>query len=416
MAAAAVLHLVAGRTGAAAIAVIAPAWAIVALLAVPRTCDPPPAWIAGIAAVVRLPLIGCPPLLSDDLYRYLWEGRVLAAGGNPFRDAPSSLPGLDDALLARVNHPGIPSVYPPIALLWFRALDLLGGSVVAAQIATAAVDVGVAVVLAAILRARGRPAAAALLYAVLPLPALESAVSAHLETPAVALLAIGLLASDLGRPGIAALFGGLGGGVKLLPALIVPSFARKSVRDVVIGAAIAVVIVGIATVPVLDAGPALFTAFRNYAAKWSFNGFAFPWASQLVGTAARPVLVALGAGLSVHALVRQRDPAAAWLQIGGAFVLLTPTAHPWYAQWALFPALVLDRRGWVAACGFLPVGYAVLLTFDAASGSWREPSWLWFATWLPAIAALAWEASDNARAATAMNPPATSAVNGTDAK
>lgn len=414
-AASALLHLVAGRTGAAWIAVLTPVWALAVLVAVRRDAQPSIGAIAAAAAAVRLPLVGCPPLLSDDVFRYLWEGRVLAAGGNPFLDAPLALPGLDDALRARVNHPELPSIYPPLALTWFRLLDLLGGSVVVAQLATAAVDVVVAILLAAVLRARGRPTSAALLYAVFPLSALESAVSAHVETPAIALLAAALLASDRDRPRLAGLLAGLGGGVKLLPAVFVPSFARKQPREVILGAAAAALVVALSAIPVLDADSALFTSLRVYAVAWSFNGFVFPWASLVLGSADRPVLVVIGMGIAAYAVVRQRDPAAVWLAIGGAFVLLTPTAHPWYAQWALFPALVLDRRGWIAACGFVPIGYAVLAAFDVTSGSWREPSWLWFATWVPVVLALAWDASDNARPATATNPPATSRMNGSDA-
>jgi hypothetical protein len=85
-----------------------------------------PAVVVALALLVRLPLVGTPPLLSDDLYRYLWEGTVLGAGGDPFATAPAAWPGLDDVLRAHVNHPDVPSVYPPLALVWFRALALAG--------------------------------------------------------------------------------------------------------------------------------------------------------------------------------------------------------------------------------------------------------------------------------------------------
>lgn len=85
-------------------------------------------WALGAVAIAaRAVHWGALPLLSDDVYRYLWEGTLLNAGGNPFLTAPAAVRGLDDALAARVNHPEITAIYPPIAQLGFRLLDAIGG-------------------------------------------------------------------------------------------------------------------------------------------------------------------------------------------------------------------------------------------------------------------------------------------------
>src|SRR5215468_5045364 len=41
--------------------------------------------ILAVAAVMRLVVLFAPPYLSSDIYRYIWDGRVLAAGINPYR-------------------------------------------------------------------------------------------------------------------------------------------------------------------------------------------------------------------------------------------------------------------------------------------------------------------------------------------
>ena len=74
-----------------------------------------------VALGVRLILVGSPLALSDDLYRYLWEGHVVWTGGNPYLHAPDDpvwAGGTLESLRLQVAHGQIPAIYPPLAL-WF---------------------------------------------------------------------------------------------------------------------------------------------------------------------------------------------------------------------------------------------------------------------------------------------------------
>ena len=79
------------------------------------------------ACVVGIALVLAPPLLSDDVYRYLWDGRVTLSGTSPYRYAPDDphLAPLRDALWRRVNNADIPTIYPPAAQLLFAACDAI---------------------------------------------------------------------------------------------------------------------------------------------------------------------------------------------------------------------------------------------------------------------------------------------------
>src|SRR5438876_5057436 len=71
------------------------------------------------AALFRLSILFSPPYLSDDIYRYIWDGRVQAAGINPYRYIPAD-PALahlrDDAIYPRINRRNYArTIYPPIA-------------------------------------------------------------------------------------------------------------------------------------------------------------------------------------------------------------------------------------------------------------------------------------------------------------
>src|ERR1043166_8043737 len=71
------------------------------------------------AVIFRLSIIFAPPYLSDDIYRYIWDGRVQSAGINPYQDVPAneSLAKLrDDRIYPKINRRGYArTIYPPVA-------------------------------------------------------------------------------------------------------------------------------------------------------------------------------------------------------------------------------------------------------------------------------------------------------------
>ena len=68
------------------------------------------------ALLARLVLLGATPTLSDDIYRYRWDGRVQQAGIDPYAYAPNdpALASLRDADFTRINFPHLRTVYPPV--------------------------------------------------------------------------------------------------------------------------------------------------------------------------------------------------------------------------------------------------------------------------------------------------------------
>jgi hypothetical protein len=82
------------------------------------------ALVTVVALALRLCVIARPPELSDDLFRYVWDGRVLAAGVDPLRvrAADTALAALrDTAVHARINHPQLRTIYPPLAEAGLRS-------------------------------------------------------------------------------------------------------------------------------------------------------------------------------------------------------------------------------------------------------------------------------------------------------
>lgn len=386
--------------------------AVVALALAPRRGPPPPSpgiaepGPSGRAAVlaalaVRVPWLLAPAVFSDDVYRYVWEGLVWRGGYNPFALAPAdpALAGLHPegsaalAIWARVNHPELSSIYPPFAQLLFVAVAPAG--VLGWKLLATAADLGTVHRLA---QGGGVNAAsatsvpgdrvgqrAAWLWALLPLTAMESAGSGHLEAVGVYLLVRALTSTGPA----AGVWAWLGAMTKLLPAAaLLPRL--RSARAWAIAGLASLVAFG----PILAAGPHLAAGFDAYRARWSFNGSAYPLLAELVGPdPARLGLQAAGAAIVAAAIWRWRDEPAdrvvarLALLVTSTFVLLSPTVHPWYVLWPLAVALAVEPEGpdltalWTLAAVLVPLAYRVLGTLH--DGSWTETASTRWAIWLP---------------------------------
>jgi alpha-1,6-mannosyltransferase len=186
--------------------------------------------VLGIAAALRLLTLTAPPILSSDVYRYVWDGRVQLAGINPYRYLPAAdqLAFLrDTAVYPNINRAEYaPTVYPPAAQAIFALAAIATPGVFGMKLMIAAFDVVAIVALIPLLRVAGRDPAELLIYAWLPLPVWEFAGNAHIDGAAAGLLALALLVAVRGRSiwtGIVLATATL---TKFLPAVVLPAFFR----------------------------------------------------------------------------------------------------------------------------------------------------------------------------------------------
>lgn len=216
-----------------AIAACAGAGYLVACALVLRLRAPPRGvlWLVlGIALAMRLPVLLAPPFLSSDLYRYVWDGRVQAAGINPYRYIPADpalAPLRDPAIYPHINRRDYaPTIYPPMAQVIFRAVAAIGQSALAIKTAMVGFECLAIACLIGLLRIARLPTARVLIYAWNPLAVWAFAGNGHIDAAAVGLIAAALLCRALRRDGLAGAV--LGGAVlvKFLPLAIAPALWR----------------------------------------------------------------------------------------------------------------------------------------------------------------------------------------------
>jgi hypothetical protein len=179
------------------------------------------------ALAVRLPLLFVEPAYSDDLFRYMWEGRVQRAGFNPYAippDAPA-LAFLDgDGLSQRVNHPHLAAIYPPFAQMTFALGALMGadGSARAFKASLVGWEFLAMGAMALWLKRRRRGPKGLLLYALNPLVVVEVAGNGHYDFLVAGAMALFFWALLTGRGARAGICLGLAIATKFLPVVLAP--------------------------------------------------------------------------------------------------------------------------------------------------------------------------------------------------
>ncbi|MGH9076737.1 MAG: hypothetical protein ACRDY0_04685, partial [Acidimicrobiales bacterium] len=196
------------------------AWvvAVVCALRLPVRVIVPLVVVAGIG--LRLGSLAGAPVLSNDLYRYSWDGRVQSAGIDPYRYPPDArqLVGLREPWLwpgpagcarlghragcTQINRPNVRTIYPPVAEGWFTAIYNLAGGVALRykvwQVAGVLTEVASFALILALLRQWGRDRRWLAVYALCPFAALDIVNDGHVDGLAIALTLGALVA--LGGP------------------------------------------------------------------------------------------------------------------------------------------------------------------------------------------------------------------------
>ena len=172
-----------------------------------------------LAAVWRVPLLLNPPTLSTDVYRYVWDGRIQRLGYDPYIVVPrnSAVRHLHTAETLLMNHPDVPTPYPAVAELFFRAVMMVDDSARAMKSAIFLCDAALVAVLLCWLSASDRSPWWVLAYAWNPLVALEGAGNGHVDLLGALCLVLAAASLARGRRTAAAVAFALAIGVKFLP-------------------------------------------------------------------------------------------------------------------------------------------------------------------------------------------------------
>ena len=327
-----------------------------------------------VAGLMRLIVLPMTPMLSTDVYRYVWDGRVQAAGINPYRYIPQA-PELtflrDETIYPNINRAYYArTIYPPVAEALYFLVARASPTVFAMKAAMVAFEILVIIAVFRLLDDAGLPRMRVLIYAWNPLAVWEFAGNGHVDSAAIGFIALALLARSRRRMVWTGAALGAATLVKFLPLVLFPALWRR--WDLRMPAAFAFVVL-VSYLCFVGAGRHILGFLPGYVSEEGLQSGSGIYYLFLLGQIAKAppawvymaavafLLVGLGyrmaflRPLSGAPESETLDVAKYALLLATALMVAITPHYPWYFAWLALPACLVPSYSvlYLTVAGFL---------------------------------------------------------------
>ncbi len=355
-----------------------------------------------LATIARITLIPAPP--SDDINRYLWEGKVLNAGISPYAVAPNAKEltkfAATDPYHAQINHPHMPAAYPPLVIELFALIGLLSYTPLAIKLLLIICDIGTLWGIILLLQYRSLPIRWAAIYAFNPIVLYAFAGHAHFDAIQMLFIVLTLILYDRKQWVACFLMAGLIFQAKYVGILIFPFLLR---RDNLKYAPLAAITAVIPYLPIIILNPHnLFYCIIAFGNKFAFNGSIHAILMALTGSLSLATI--LTKAIFVTTIITgyfffhpqlnpsyKNDPISGSFFVLGALIILSPTVHFWYLTWIIPFLCIRYAASWLILT-FTTGLYFVTNGIMYHTGEWILPPTAQILEWTPFLLLLAREA------------------------
>lgn len=350
-------------------------------------------WLIYIGALVRIIAVFCFPQLSDDIYRFVWDGRLIHEGINPYAHLPIDIvelhPDVDQGqILGRMNSPEYYTVYPPVSqFIFFLStgfqMPIAVASIIMKSIFLLAELVTLLVGLKILRHFRKSPRLI-LIYWLSPLVILEGIGNLHFEVMMITFLSVAMWYWARDERYRAVAFLAVSVGVKLISLLLLPYWIWKAKETGRVKLILTFGVVSLLIFSPLIAG-LNFTEFGSsidlYFRKFEFNASVYY------------ILREIGTLLSGYNLIAYIGPALGLLYILSyakllhkrityssahhlyialfLYLLLSTTVHPWYVCTLVFCSVFIQSRAAIVWSGLIVLSY-----INYSYADYYEPLWM----------------------------------------
>ena len=339
----------------------------------------------------RLILLPSVAIHENDFYRYLWDGKSVKNGINPFKYAPDEVnsaktetnPGIkrlkelrdqNPLYFERINHKGVPTIYPPIAQAVFAASSMIKeDSIFVLKSILVFFDILALALIVLLLSHFKLNPSLAVVYGWSPLVLKEIANSGHYDSVTIFLTLLSLYLIVKNKPLAGSIGLACASLTKFYPALLLPLYIKRiKIRHL---SAFAIGIISI-YVPFFIWGHAgvhkIFAGLGIYYEKWAYNGSLFIMAQSVLNMLRIKeisdfFLTKLMMGLIfiillVYLALKRSDEPLELMEktlfVLVALFLLNPVGEPWYFCWIIpflcfFPYRSLLLLSWLIVFSYL---------------------------------------------------------------
>lgn len=340
----------------------------------------------------RIVLIPAWPALSDDFYRFIWDGLVQQSGVSPYAVIPHQTGLRFTAELASVypklNSQHYFSVYPPVSQMIYRLCTIVGGgtvygSMIALKVFIAGFETGTLLLMARLLGRFGLAQSLIAIYAFNPLVILELCGNIHFEAGMIffTLLAVWLMLNKKRLPAAAALAGAVC--IKLLPLLFIPVFWHHLPRMQFLKFAAATcffcLVLCLPYFNNMNLVSNFLTSLQLYYGKFEFNGslylllretgYAITGNNEIYFISKAMLLFSFTGFLWIW--LKKKQIFTTLFLLLAAHLLFSATVHPWYLAPLVACTPFINFRFALLWAALAPLSYITYASFP-----YRENFWL----------------------------------------
>jgi alpha-1,6-mannosyltransferase len=342
------------------------------------------AWIIVVMAIAfRLAVVHGPASLSTDIYRYVWDGRLTCHWINPYRWTPldSRLAQYRDLTIwLPMEYKAYQTVYMPISQLFFAiGYAIFRNNLIGYKFIFTLCDIGIVLLVMAILKRMGKDPARAIWYAWCPLPVIEVSLAGHQDVTGILMLMLAIYLLTLGRQRAAAVALAAAGLTKGFALLLLPLVTRKCGLRLILATALSLLYLGL---PLWVYLPKFLHGMQQYLDYVHVNsglfgmidfGLCFITPSHFKITSILSdgaILTALAWSVWTKTLSYEEMMRRAIVVIA-VCLLVVPSLFPWYVLW-LLPLVTIygDRPSAAFLCLAGTVDLVYIYYFDSAVHWW----------------------------------------------
>lgn len=347
--------------------------------------------------LVRLFFLFGQPIGSDDVYRYMWDGKIQDAGINPYLYKPvdKELNSLhSDILPSKMNFQNMKTIYFPLSQwLFYLGYNLSGESVWAYKLLLLLSELLTLFLLYKIFVKLKIETKFILLYALAPLPIIQFALDAHLDGFGLPLLLAFIYYYLDDRKIISAIFLGLSFSIKPVGVLILPIlFLReKKILDKLLMCTVPFIAFGVQFLPyIFTSNP--FEAFLIYTRNWFYNGLVFNLLNSFIHNNQTSRLwcsILLCISLVPVYFIKKNFIDKIYFAVL-LLMIFSPVVHPWYITWTLVLAIVAQKWSGIYFAAAASLTSLTVLNYQL-NGVWKDYLLVQIAEYVPVMILIVYE-------------------------
>lgn len=296
------------------------------------------------------------PNLTDDFYRFIWDGHLVINHINPYAYTPEMIKAsnylntnssvLNDSLYQNLNSPSYFTIYPPLSQFLFgTAAYLSGGNQLLNQIILKLYiflfEIGSILIVPKVLKQFNLPLGAQLLYTLNPLVILELTGNLHFEAIMIFFLLLAIYLLKLQKLSLSAIAFGFAIGAKLWPLMLMPLlFKQLGLRRTIYYSVISGVVSIITLFPMVLQYANIASSLNLYFQQFEFNGSVYYLLRWMINPQENystfylmrqllPVFTLVG--IIILSFKYNRNHLLLAMQFAfSIYCLFATTLHPWY--------------------------------------------------------------------------------------